>query len=213
MKNYCLTGENKKNFIKNYCIVNNTIFASLASGETYLVPYTEEREKRVLRKMEEQSEFLDCFMNIKSNELNIERMKAVSVILCGGASSLLLLPNPLLVAASVGISTFMLTNIHMRMKIKREQIKDAKKTRLFVDIKDTLNENIQNQGQIVFEGLSEKSKEVLKHTHQKAPQLDINIIDKMSLEDLRIMLENIHIESDLDKIFSDEDTMKHTLKK
>ena len=54
MKDYSSSKENKNLFILNYEIVDNQIIVNVANGKHYAVGYTEENEKIILKRMEEQ---------------------------------------------------------------------------------------------------------------------------------------------------------------
>ena len=54
MKDYTLDSEEAVSFILNYEIKDNQIIVNYANGEHYIIPYTNDNEEKILKKMEDQ---------------------------------------------------------------------------------------------------------------------------------------------------------------
>ena len=77
MKNYTISNVDAKTFILNYEIKDGQIIINLASKEKYVIPYTEENEKKIIERMEYQVEYA---LGIKNDcETAIHKTKNYSI--------------------------------------------------------------------------------------------------------------------------------------
>ena len=55
MRDYSLNLEDSKTFVLNYTIKGNQIIVNLAKGENFIIPYTQENQKKLLEIMRKTS--------------------------------------------------------------------------------------------------------------------------------------------------------------
>ena len=186
MKDYS-TFDNYKEFILSYKIVDNKIIVKLASGDDYIIPNTKENENKIIHKMETQ------IMNIKLKSIdNWDKLIAIF--------QPLILPLAILNLIHYGgwfyivILAIVATNaiyypikwIHYNKKAK-----DLEKLKIFLDNKTELNDIIKKNNNMLI-GLSSKvKKEIELQESMNNQPINVNNIDNYSLNDLKMLRENL----------------------
>ena len=187
MKDYSLNYDDSKKFILSYKIENRKIIAKLASGESYVIPYSEENESTIISRMENQARLA-----------HLKPLKQLDKIFA------ICLPLILLVAISnfinyggwfngIGLAIIAPSAIYYPAKAIKHAIKkrDLKKLRYFLDNKIELNENIEKSENMKL-GVSKRAvKEIELQKSQNKQPFHINNIDRYSLNDLKNLRENI----------------------
>ena len=207
MKNYSLNSDEAKKFILSYKIDNGKIIAKLASGELYIIPYSEKNEKTVISIMEKQAR------QAKPKSLN-----ATDETIAVAMPSLLFLFIGVFVSNggwfySIPIAFTTVGTIYYLAKPIKNAIKkrDIKKLNYFLDHKEELNENVEKSRNMKL-GISKRVfKEIEVQKSENKQPFTINNIDNYSLKDLKILKENIERISSFgfdEEEYALEDTMK-----
>lgn len=197
MKDYTMNKEEKNMFILNYKIKKNNIIIRLASKEKYIVPYTEENEKIILDRMKEQvTENID-FEKEASKEYIILTLFTIALafttVLLMGKYLPSLISHPTLKTLISNIPSFIglgLTSISALFSVSaQETLEDFRKNKLYLNKEEELNEKINNN-QNLLSNVSTKTKKMVETATEDKPVFDINKIDKVTLKDLKQLLEN-----------------------
>lgn len=182
MKDYTLDKLGREKFIKNYKVKNGKIIINLASKEKYVIPYTEENEKKVLSKMEEQ--------------VNNARIKPIGIInkfLAGvsyGALALALYLSIVETAILYFVVAFGLSSFFTyQLASNQIKLKDLEKQRFFLDNRKLINDNIKKSPNMTL-GLDKKIVTQIERSDEQNI-FDINLIDSYSLSDLKKLKRNI----------------------
>lgn len=187
MKDYSLNFDDSKKFILSYKIENGKIIAKLASGKSYVIPYSEENEFTIISRMEYQARnaqpkplktYDKIFAIIQPLILPIVIMHFVRY---GGWGCGIIL----------GIVAEQAIYYPAKVIINAIKKRDIKKLNYFLDNKEELNENIEISENMKL-GVSKKAvKEIeLQKSENKQP-ININNIDTYSLADLMALKDNI----------------------
>ena len=181
MKDYLLNCDDSRRNILSYKIKNGEIVAKLASGELYTIPYSDENENTIISRMEEQAR-KSQIMPLKKAEKNF------SILM-----PLIILPLSVINFLNYGgwffatvLTTVSVTAIIYPMKMILKVIKNRElnKMKYFLKYKDELNEIIKKNNNMEL-GVSKKAIEQIKlQINKEKEPLNINNIDKYSLNDL-----------------------------
>ena len=196
MIDYTLKLEDKKTFILNYEIKDNEIIVHLADGNTYIVPYTKDNEKKVLDTMEKQ-------VATKSNDFKnqqLEKTWTATKFMVGVAIALilsLLTLSGIYLAVAIGI--FTMSEILAVVKFNKidAKIKDVNKNSSYYKNELDLNKELATNKNILNK-VNEKTKEYVTSILNNNEKLDINKIDKIPSEDIMKMIENLESAKKLD---------------
>ncbi len=196
MKNFAMKRKDSKLFILKYKVEENQIRISLASKETYIIPYTLENEKNILSKMKQQVLSADAFENKQKKKFSDAIVNlVVPLFLIGVAIYVLVIEQnkisivwPIVV---ISLSGLMIFSALMVMRKSKKRIKDIYKNRLFIANERKLNENVKMNQNVLYH-TSSRTKEVVSSMllkHQSA--FTFNTVDKMKYRELKQILENI----------------------
>lgn len=208
MKDYSL-GE--KVWILNYdlSVWNYELILHFSNGKATSIPYTLENEKKVLKTMEEQVEYAveNClteeeqtdYMKWEQNEIEIINLGSCVLgasVTAVGIINMIVTPE---VAALVVTGIGLLSSLpHIVVKSKLltldNLINDLNKNHIYIASKHYFKQyDLRKRKDLVLDGTSRKTKEVLSNTQSNAeiPSININSIDKMSLKDLKRIYENL----------------------
>lgn len=187
MKDYSLNIDDAKKFILSYKIENGKIIAKLASGESYVIPYSEENETTIISRMENQARQAEP-KTLKQNE----KIFAISQPLVLPIAIINFVQNfEWFYGLLLGIIAE--TAIHYPAKAIINAIKkrDIKKLNYFLDNKKELNESIEKSENMKL-GISKKAiKEIESQKNKNKQPFNINNIDNYSLRDLKKLKYNI----------------------
>lgn len=202
MNYYKITGIPKNKYITGYEKKNNIIIIKLANTEKYVVKNTIDNENKILEKMNKQASLI--VNNKKSKKIGdyifIYGSGFVSIcIFCYHTIfNVANLVNGIISLNNVLFAMFSIISIIYIFVILRcfnKEDNNLKKIILFCETKELLNNNIKKSG---------KNKMSLKVTRQISDNyideelLTINSINKISLEDLQILKDNIEREKEFD---------------
>lgn len=198
MKDYTINKEDKKMFILSYKIKDKNIIAKLATGEKYIIPYTKENEEKILERMIEQITKYPSFEKKAAIDYCITTILAfiigVATILIGRNDLPQLFANPTIKTIIASIPTFVagtITTIAVGLSVTAKNIlKDFRKNKLYLDNEEDLNNKVK-ESQNILSNVTNKTKRMVNTTPENKPVFNINKIDKVSLEDLKQILENI----------------------
>lgn len=189
MKDYSTSIEDRKKFILKYELDGQNLVIYLANKEKYIIPYTRENEKEILKRMreqipnkEEQERWVGVDLSCMILFYFIIACVIVSSIMSGNFASILL-------SFSVG---GILVGETLPGLIKSKQAEnDLMKLNLWLENITDLRENAFSSKNL-YNGVSKKTAE--KISSKKAVYEDpfsINNISEYSLKDIEQMLDNI----------------------
>lgn len=205
MNVYTLNIEDRKKFILNYKIKNGNIIIRLASKEKYVIPYTEENEQKILERMKKQ-----ITENIDFERKAIKEYVILTVLtyLLGFGTFLIatrfipgLISYPSLKTVFANIPTFVASGFTLISAIltmsTKEVLEDFRKNKLYLDKEEEINGKIKSN-QNMLSNVSNKTKKIVEKATEDRPVLDINKMDKVSLQDLKQILENFKRDEEFD---------------
>lgn len=187
MKNYSLNYDEAKKFILSYKIDNGKIIAKLASGELYVIPYSEKNEKEVISIMEKQAK---C-AKLKPFK-NSDKILTILNPLILPLSIIIFLDKGgiyygILLACMIESTIYYLTKATINAIKKR----DIKKLNYFLEHKEELNESIEKSQNMKLSISKRAFKEIEVQKSENKQPFTINNIDNYSLKDLKKLKENI----------------------
>ena len=177
MKNYSKSYKESKTFILSYKIENGKLIIKLASGELYVIPYSNKNEQKILSKMEKQ----------------VRRAKLKPM---GISNLVFFIPAILIISRFFGGLIFFGASLLCVILIggiiiHSNKMKEVKKLNYFLEYKELLNKDIEKSENVKL-GISKKAnKEIEVQKSKNKPAFTINNMDNYSLKDLQIINENI----------------------
>lgn len=190
MKDYSLNIFEQKRYILSYQIKKGKIIAKLASGEIYTIPYTEKNEQLVISKMEKQAKqahvkpilTIDKVLSITQPAI---LPLAISIFINNGGW----LYGIVLAVVAIGAVKYPTQRIIHAIKER-----DIKKMNYFLEHKQELNDNFVDSKNMLL-GVSKKAANEIKLQQETSDKSDkifnINSIDNYSLNDLKMLRENL----------------------
>lgn len=204
MKDYTL-GESL--FILNYKRKNNNLILYLNNGKKVSIPYSIENEKQILKTMEEQ--LLDARRNGLKEKIKNDNTKSkekffkivMSII---GVMSIITLAiatvwGPAALSYYTLLGTLLLT-IGPAFKYNKNAIKnyillkDYEKNECYIENANELkNYDLKENKKLLLHNTSSDGKKILNQSkiNEDIPSININSIDKMSIDDLKNIRKNI----------------------
>lgn len=200
MKDYSINCVEKASFILNYKIVNNNIIINYANGYIELLPYSKENEDEILDTMKLQvvnsdeftKETLSKFKSIivpfgivSYGSLGVMANNIINIVNTGGDITSIEGAIPVIaLCLSIGaINTIKGIKYYLSLR-------DLDKNSLFQDNNFYMNLNMRIEDKYL-EGVSEKTKEIIRNTKDGDNIFTFNTVDKMSYNDIKRILENI----------------------
>lgn len=203
MKDYTFNNEDKKMFILSYKIKKDNIIIKLASKEKYIIPYSIENEQKILERMKEQ-----ITENVDFERKSIkEYIVLVLITIALGLGTMLiagkllpgLIANPSIKTLLSNMPTFVVALITLTSLVFTEStksiLKDFRKNKLYLEKEEELNNKVKDN-QNILSNVSNKTKKMVESTPEDKEVFDINKIDKISLKDLKQLLENFKRDDD-----------------
>ena len=167
MKHYTLNSKDATSFILNYEIKDNQIIVNYANGEHYIIPYTNDNEKKII----------SIFMII-CNFCTIKSGHSIS---------------PLMQNIFIAWFTFNIGFQIFDIKYVTKILKDLEKNKILLDNQEKINEMIK-ENQNILTNSNEKIKKMVKSTPEDKPVFTLNSVEKLKLKELKSVLENIQKE-------------------
>ena len=209
MKDYTFDEKEKEKFILNYEIFNKSseIIVYFATGETYIIPYTQENEKKLLDKMRKQvkesgkfeaevNKKIDSLKNFKIPLTIFFTIFFPTMVLgaCYGKEIPTFAYCLIGCWGTAGVS--ILIKEVIEEKILKNKLKDLAKNRKFLDkereIIEALEEEKNRVHQNTLSNVSLKTdKQISNAVKSDRPAIDINTVDRIPEEDLDQILSNI----------------------
>ncbi len=197
MKNYTLNAKDERMFILSYYIVKEEnekkIIVKFAKENEYLsIPYTIEIEKKILLLMKKQ------VLNAKKSKKELKKInisdivKGIIYIIFSITMLILVLPQ-CIISPSIFKILFIIMLMPIYVNGKKALIKalkiiinleDLQKNVIYIENEDILNEIDKS---VLLKKVSNQTIETFKSNNKR---LTINDIDKISLKDLNVMIEN-----------------------
>lgn len=185
--------ENIDSCISKYYIKNNKIVIMCVNNTEIQIPYTKEAEQQVLIIMnkEAQEELKKTDLIDKKLEktiiwllLLLGSFLASTLNIINGVVDVMELNRLALIISGVGSLSTLLKTINLSLTSY-----DIKKKRLLLENQELLNQNIQNEKSLV--GVSDKTRDYILQQTETMQIFNINMIDYMSLNDLKKLKKNI----------------------
>ncbi len=200
MRDYSLNLEDSKTFVLNYTIKGNQIIVNLAKGENFIIPYTQENEKKLLEIMKKQVLNSNRFM--KTQEKRFSRSWKLTTL-----SVFMLMFNVLVLASGKSIlpvgsglcaSLFVFNIIYSVycMVDSKKNIKDIQKNVILLCNEKKLNEKVRGNPHVLAT-TDEKLKEMVSSTPTELPVFTLNNADEIEYRQLEKILEIIDREEKL----------------
>lgn len=202
MKDYTFDLEQQKEFVLNYIINDNNIIINFADGTKYVVPNTKTNEERILKQMKEQViESKKYEKNLKSKIIIKKILTSFSsgsgFIMSLGVAGILLTNDEslgLFLGEIIAISAIPLTvgfifrccNKSSCRKLE-EKLEDLEKNKFFLKNEKTIKKALSNNN-ILTNARSEVK------TLSNEQNLNLNVIDNYSFEDLKEVTEFVKLE-------------------
>ena len=220
MKDYTLNKKDEKKFILNYKIKKNKIFIKLASGERYEIPYNEENEEKILNMMKNQvTDNLSVDRTVVTNyalSLGFAVGTIVLAILLGIKSIpqfVITKSAESLIGAIPTIACTILSSISAFFAIENKLIiNDYKKNKLYLEREEEINNQVKNNKNILS-NVSVNTKNIVYKAKEDDKVFNINKMDKVSLKDLKQILENIQRDEEFAFNYEESKPKKLTRKK
>lgn len=191
VKDYTLNEEEKSSFILNYKKVNDKVIIKYADGRPFVMPYTIELEKELLRRMKNQ------VLNTEKTQekLRKERRKFTCFALIITILLAVVLMADIVVSKGIGViliniilgGTF-LTYCGLKINEQNKILKDIEKNRTFIENEDLLRTKIHEEMGIYTDTKKITKKFIkeismmnqeLKTLESDIEKLNINYIDKI----------------------------------
>ena len=206
--------EIKKKFILKYEISDKEIIIFFADNTKYKVEYTNDNEIKILKRMKEQIKqykqiFDEQFINNRIKHFD-EFVYLLLVVLFFGFS-LFMIGHGEIIANIIGLTLTFLGVIVLGGKclmniFNKKVIDDYKKTILFLENEVFINQKINSRDcENIFSNVNDNIKDACPVKSNGKIEVTINTIDKLSLRELKLLLENIKKETYImnDNSFSD----------
>jgi len=215
MKDY--TFGNDKDFILNYKIKDGIIIVNY-SDDVKAIKYSKEIEEDLLKTMniQRKNTYYSSLRksDLKHNKSSFKFFSVLTIILLFAAICVAFVPVLMtlfigmsfitaMISIGCGINTF-----KIKKELKEVEL-DRAKNNLFIKNELLLNEKIKDN--VVYESSSEMIRNLTDKTSKDKKVFDLNKIDKLSLEDLKELLENIEIIEEFD--LAEDKILKKSLKK
>lgn len=217
MKDYSMNIEEQKDFICGYNITKDgKMIVKFATGKPWILPYNEENEQIVLKKMTVQVENSTEFRYILERKNKIQKqllfglciISVISGILVkfgsGNLSNICLLLTPIIASAGLGIAGSYIKNNLV--------LQDLKRNKEFLEMQDKLNGNIRKK-QNVLSNVSNKTKNTVKDFPEDKQIFNINSFNYVPYKDLEQIIENIDRNEKFGFNYTEEQTQVKTRKK
>ena len=191
MKDYTFKLEDKQTFILHYEIKDNEMILHLADGNTYVIPYTEENERRVLSKMEMQVVHTRIFKEDR-HERKEKCSKRIIIYLIVMAINVVSLLNGGGIFSALALGCFGLAEICAVLTCIKSsaELNDAYKNTEFLEKKEELNEALKTNKNML-NNVKKETKDYVSSIINNNEELDINKIDDVPYDQLIIMLGNL----------------------
>ena len=203
MKDYTLNKADKNKFILRYYRAEDRIIVEYADGTTWKYEDTEENEATIQEKMKEQ-----VAKDSKAKVQSCVKGRNLSVALTGATVvglGVLGYVNPEIPLYLTGGIAGLTTAIGA-VKIAKNQtvINDIYKHRFFHKNADKLNQTaIANA--VLLTGTSKKMQRLVSQTEEGKMPFDYNTIEKLSLKDLKTIMENLEKDEYFGLSYKEED--------
>ena len=198
MRDYTNNHEDRMNFVRNFKIHNGEIIAKMGDKTKRKAPYTEDNEKKLLRRMNKQTENIKQIVNYFRNGF-IGRAILTGGLVATTAASMVtfseLTPTINGITLLSGAATIIMTN---KTRKFFNNLRDAERTEFFKENESLINKHV-NTTPNVMAGVSLLRKFYNIFNKEEELVFNINTIDinKWSLNDLKQIRDNILVYQNL----------------
>ena len=208
MYDYSENRETQKLFILNYQKQDDKIIIRFADGKIKKIPNTKVNEEKILKKMNRQLKNIDKLRH----DIQIKILEMWTINILFGSLTLaflylLIQNNYSLVCGSISLlNTFLIIIESYQIKKLKKKRQELDKFKYFKENEEILNTNIKMK-ENVLQNASNKAKFLLTrdmiNNNNEEKVFNINSIDKLSLEDLKTIRDNIALEREFDFEYPD----------
>lgn len=198
MKDYSMSEEDKKFFVCRFKFdKKGNIIVSFPKFIKNIIPKNEKNEQILINKMEEQVRGSEDFMKktkhtIRQARFSIIILSIVFGIFFNGAVRLganevikrLIMKSLIIVTGGFNVMSF------IRYLNSKILLKDLRKNRRFLAIKDTLNNNVRTNSNMIV-NTSDKTKRVISQVPEDKEVFNINSFNDVPYRDLMQIMDNI----------------------
>lgn len=192
MKDYSSNIEERKDFILGYDITDSgEIKIKFAKGKPWYVPYNEENEKIILKKMESQLENSSVIMEKLQSKFSKHMASFVGFFCIALIPAIRMITSqntPFLVASFSLLASASLVPGFLAIK-NHIKCKDLEKNIKFLEIKDKTNK-LARKDQNILVNVSSKTKNVIREFPEDKEIFDINSFNYIKFKDLEQIIEN-----------------------
>lgn len=192
----------KDRFVTGFTVKGSEIKIKFANGSKMLVPNVEENRKKVLSRMDEQALVISKQEGkFITNQKTFKKTIPSTILATGlatGATVIGTLTNSPVSEISIGVGALVGCGVIYKIGANinnHRKLTEVTKAKFAAENKDFLNQNI-NQSKNTLYGVSRKIKKAVKSPNIKGEPIDMNLIDKLSLQDLKDLLSNIKREQE-----------------
>lgn len=186
--------EKSKQFITKCKVKKGKITLVFLDGSNWTMPYTKENEENIINKREEQLQEINLH-DVKANTKKSIFLYFALILACLFVGSFFIQPvifggatflNAFILSAC---GFFVLTDVLNILRFDLV-IKEIEKIEFFLEEKEIITENINNEN--IKNGISKKTSKIIEKKLKYSDRpIDINNLDSIPLEDLRIIRNNI----------------------
>lgn len=208
MYDYSENKETQKLFILNYQMEEDKIVIHFADGKMKKIPNTKVNEEKILKKMNRQLKNIDKLRH--DIQIKILDMWAINIFFGGLTLAFLytlIQGNNNLLSGSISLlNCFVIILESYQIKQLKKKRQELDKFKYFKENEETLNTYVK-MNENVLQNTSNKAKFLLTtdmiNNNNDEKVFNINSIDKLSLEDLKIIRDNIALEREFDFEYPD----------
>jgi len=194
--------EMRKKFVLKYEISGKNIIIFFADNTKYKVEYTKDNERNILKRMKEQiSQYSQIFdehlINKKNQSKHFDEFIYLFFVALFFGISFFVLGNNSILTNVFGVILTILGSLGIIGKVLINKINniisdDYRKTIMFLENEGFINQKINSKecGNI-FMNVNNKIKDACPVKKDGSIEVTINSIDKLSLNELKLLLENI----------------------
>lgn len=209
MYDYSENQDTRKLFILNYQKQDDKIIIHFADGKERVIPNTKVNEEKILMKMRGQLRNIDKLKDKIGKELTDKKRNNTLYIILLIVFFIFTLQYALsnnftfLITGLVCIADcFRINSENYDIKELKKKIKELDKLKFLKENEETLNTYVK-MNENILQNTSEETKDMVNSCNEEKV-FNINSIDKLSLEDLKTIRDNIALEKEFDFEYPDD---------
>lgn len=197
----------KDRFVKGFTTKGSDLVVRFADGNKLVVPNKEENRAKVLERMNQQADIIAKQQSkYKAIDDRFNKTKVATLTGAGLSGALIgigVLTNSPVSEISIAAGALVGTGILLKFGrhiINNKKLSETTKIKFAVENKDYLNSNV-NFSRNTLLGINNKIKKAVKNPDVKSEPIDMNLINKLSLKDLKDLKTNIEREKEFGFVY------------